>query len=57
MRQLIAIVLSLLATPASAQVDVAVRTEKPTFLAGEPIFVLVEVRTSGRSQWPMAAPP
>jgi HEAT repeats len=47
MRQLIAIVLSLLATPASAQVDVAVRTEKPTFLAGEPIFVLVEVKNVG----------
>jgi len=47
MRQLIAIALSLLATPASAQVDVAVRTEKPTFRAGEPIFILVDVKNVG----------
>src|SRR4051812_36337413 len=37
----------LLAGPASAQVRVQVRTEKPQFLTGEPIFVVVEVENTG----------
>jgi hypothetical protein len=40
----------LLAAPAWAQVEVQVRTEKPQLLAGEPIFVLVEVKNVGNEQ-------
>src|SRR3954447_2594189 len=40
----------LLAGPAWAQVQVEVRTEKPQFLAGEPIFVIVEVKNVGTEQ-------
>jgi len=43
----LAVVFVLLAGPAWAQVAVQVRTEKPQFLAGEPIFVLVEVTNVG----------
>jgi HEAT repeat protein len=32
---------------AHAQVDVQVRTEKPAYLAGEPVFVLVDVKNVG----------
>ena len=46
----LAVVILLLAGPAWAQVQVAVRTEKPQFLAGEPIFVIVEVRNVGTEQ-------
>jgi HEAT repeats len=47
MPKFLALALCLLATPALAQVEVKLRTEKPTFLAGEPIFVLVEVKNVG----------
>src|SRR4051812_14911596 len=40
----------LLAGPAWAQVQVEVRTEKPQFLAGEPIFVIIEVKNVGTEQ-------
>jgi len=40
----------LLAGPAWAQVQVDVRTEKPQFLAGEPIFVIAEVKNVGTGQ-------
>jgi hypothetical protein len=41
------VAICLLAGPAWAQVEVQVRTEKPQFLAGEPIFVIVEVKNVG----------
>jgi hypothetical protein len=47
MTRLLAVAMCLLAGPASAQVEVEVRTEKPQYLAGEPIFVLVEVTNVG----------
>ena len=43
----LAVAICLLAGPAWAQVEVQVRTEKPQFLAGEPIFVIAEVRNVG----------
>jgi hypothetical protein len=46
----LAVAICLLAGPAWAQVEVQVRTEKPQFLAGEPIFVLVEVKNVGIEQ-------
>jgi hypothetical protein len=46
----LAVVILLLAGPAWAQVQVEVRTEKPQFLAGEPIFVIVEVKNVGTEQ-------
>jgi hypothetical protein len=46
----LAVVILLLAGPAWAQVEVQVRTEKPQFLAGEPIFVIVEVKNVGTEQ-------
>jgi hypothetical protein len=46
----LAVAICLLAGPAWAQVKVHVRTEKPQFLTGEPIFVLVEVKNVGREQ-------
>lgn len=45
-----AVAICLLSGPAWAQVEVQVRTEKPQFLAGEPIFVLVEVKNVGTEQ-------
>ena len=47
MRKLLVLSLWLLATPAWAQIEVQVRTEKPVFLAGEPIFVLIDVKNIG----------
>ena len=47
MTKLTVLILLLFATPATAQVTVAVRTEKLRFLAGEPIFVLVDVTNVG----------
>jgi hypothetical protein len=47
MRKPLVISLWLLATPAWGQVEVRVRTEKPEFLAGEPIFVLIDVKNIG----------
>jgi hypothetical protein len=44
---LAAVAVCLLATPALGQVEVTARTEKPQFLAGEPVFVLVEVENIG----------
>jgi hypothetical protein len=44
------VVICLLAGPAWAQVEVQVRTEKSQFLAGEPIFVIVEVNNAGTEQ-------
>jgi len=44
MAKLLAVMLSLIATPALAQVEVSVRTEKPSYLAGEPVFILVDVK-------------
>jgi hypothetical protein len=44
------VAICLLAGPAWAQVEVQVRTEKPQFLAGEPIFVIVEVKNVGTEQ-------
>ena len=44
------VAICLLAGPARAQVEVQVRTEKPQFLAGEPIFVIVEVKNVGTEQ-------
>ena len=41
------VAICLLAGPAWAQVEVQARTEKPQFLAGEPIFVLAEVKNVG----------
>jgi hypothetical protein len=46
----LALAICLLAGPAWAQVQVQVRTEKSQFLAGEPIFVLVEVKNVGTEQ-------
>ena len=46
----LAVAICLLAGPAWAQVEVQVRTEKPQFLAGEPIFVIVEVKNVGIEQ-------
>src|SRR4026208_2322921 len=46
----LAVVILLLAGPAWAQVQVEVRTQKPQFLAGEPIFVIVEVKNVGTEQ-------
>lgn len=43
----LAVAICLLAGPAWAQVEVQVRTEKSQFLAGEPVFVIVEVRNVG----------
>jgi hypothetical protein len=43
----LAVAICLLAGPAWAQVEVQVRTEKPQFLAGEPIFVIAEVKNVG----------
>jgi hypothetical protein len=50
MTKVIAVAICLLAGPAWAQVEVQVRAEKPQFLAGEPIFVIVEVRNVGTEQ-------
>lgn len=50
MTKLLAVAICLLAGPAWAQVRVQVRTEKPQFLAGEPIFVLVQVQNVGIEQ-------
>lgn len=47
MTKSLCIVLCLIAAPAAAQVEVSVRTEKPSFLVGEPIFVLVDVKNVG----------
>ena len=47
MTRLIAVSLCLLATPALAQVQVSARTEKSSFLAGEPIFVVVDIKNVG----------
>jgi hypothetical protein len=44
------VAICLLAGPAWAQVEVQVRTEKPQFLAGEPIFVIIEVKNVGTEQ-------
>lgn len=44
------VAICLLAGPAWAQVEVQVRTENPQFLAGEPIFVIVEVKNVGTEQ-------
>src|SRR6476659_2163426 len=46
-RPLLSVVLCLLATPAVAQVEVGVRTEKPSYLAGETVFILVDIRNVG----------
>ena len=46
----LAVVFCLLAAPAWGQVEVTVRTEKPQFLAGEPVFVLVDVKNVGTDQ-------
>jgi hypothetical protein len=50
MTKVLAVAICLLAGPAWAQVEVQVRTEKPQFLAGEPIFVIVEVKNVGTEQ-------
>jgi hypothetical protein len=50
MTKALAVALCLLARPAWAQVEVQVRTEKPQFLLGEPIFVLVEVKNVGTEE-------
>ena len=50
MTKVLAVALCLLAGPAWAQVDVQVRAERPQFLAGEPIFVIVEVKNVGTEQ-------
>jgi hypothetical protein len=55
MTKVIAVAICLLAGPAWAQVAVQVRTEKPQFLAGEPIFVIVEVKNVGTEQVPTTA--
>src|SRR5262245_21967530 len=47
MTKLIAASLCLLATPALAQVQVSARTEKSSVLAGEPIFVVVDIKNVG----------
>jgi hypothetical protein len=47
MPKLLAAVLCLVATPALAQVEVSVRPEKPSYLAGEPIFILVDIKNTG----------
>lgn len=47
MRQLIALALGLIATPALAQVEVGVRTEKASYLAGEPVFIVVDIKNVG----------
>src|SRR5687768_2055166 len=46
----LAVAICLLAGPAWAQVEVRFRTEKPQFLAGEPIFVLIQVTNVGTEQ-------
>jgi hypothetical protein len=50
MTKVLIVAICLLAGPAWAQVEVQVRTEKPQFLAGEPIFVIVEVKNVGTEQ-------
>src|SRR5690349_18664790 len=50
MTRALAVAICLLAGPAWAQVEVQVRTEKPQFLAGEPVFVIVEVKNVGTEQ-------
>ena len=43
-KQLLSVFFCLLATPAVAQVEVGIRTEKTSYLAGEPIFILVDIK-------------
>lgn len=50
MKKALAVLICLLAGPAWAQVQVQVRTEKSQFLAGEPMFVLVDVTNVGTEQ-------
>ena len=45
--KLLSLVFCLLATPALAQVEVNVRTEKTSYLAGEPVFIFVDIRNVG----------
>jgi HEAT repeats len=47
MAKLLALGLCLLATPVFAQVEIGVRTEKASYLAGEPVFVLVDIKNVG----------
>jgi hypothetical protein len=47
MSKLLAVALCLLSTPALAQVEVGIRTEKASYLAGEPVFILVDIRNVG----------
>jgi hypothetical protein len=46
--KLLTYVFSLVATTAAAQVQVVARLEKPSYLAGEPIAVLLEIRNVGK---------
>ncbi len=43
-KQLLSVVFCLVATPALAQVEVGIRTEKAAYLAGEPVFILVDIK-------------
>ena len=47
MPKLLSLLLCLLATPAFAQVEVGIRTEKTSYLTGEPIFILVDIKNVG----------
>ena len=47
MSKLLAVALCLLSTPALAKVEVGIRTEKVSYLAGEPVFILVDIRNVG----------
>jgi len=46
-KQLLSVLFCLLATPAVAQVEVGIRTEKASYLAGEPVFILVDIKNVG----------
>jgi hypothetical protein len=47
MSKRLGVALCLLSTPARAQVEVGIRTEKASYLAGEPVFILVDIRNVG----------
>src|SRR3954463_3583885 len=46
-KHLLSVLFCLLATPALAQVEVGIRTEKASYLAGEPVFILVDIKNVG----------
>jgi HEAT repeats len=46
-KPLLSVVFCLLATPALAQVEVGIRTEKTAYRAGEPVFILVDIKNVG----------